>query len=375
VQDEIRYLGIEMGENSHKPNSPDKTLKQRFGDCKDKSYLLCTLLKALNIEASPVLLNTVYKKTIGSWLPTATAFDHVAVRVKLNGVFYWLDPTISYQRGTLESISFPDYQLGLVVNDGTTDLTVIPFKNKGRVTVKEVFNVADMSGNVNLIVTSNYTGSYADNIRQDFKNNSINEKQKDYLDYYAAYIDKIKADSLKYVSNEESGDFTTIEYYSLSDFWGKMNSIKNVSFEPYVINGVIKKLKDENRIMPFSLPFPAIYNEEIEILLPDNWSIQQFSEDVSCSNFKLSYTYNCSGNKVSLKYYYENLKDHVLPEEFKSFEESLVKADKSLGYSLTSSFVSETGLITSNDNNYSYLYLILGICVFVTIMVRKNKNR
>src|SRR5687768_2988897 len=44
VQDEIRYLGIEMGENSHKPNSPDKTLKQRFGDCKDKSYLLCTLL-------------------------------------------------------------------------------------------------------------------------------------------------------------------------------------------------------------------------------------------------------------------------------------------------------------------------------------------
>jgi transglutaminase-like putative cysteine protease len=46
VQDDIRYMGIEIGINSHKPNPPDKIFAQRFGDCKDKSYLLVTMLNA-----------------------------------------------------------------------------------------------------------------------------------------------------------------------------------------------------------------------------------------------------------------------------------------------------------------------------------------
>lgn len=64
VQDDIRYMGIEMGIHSHQPHSPAQIFNQRFGDCKDKAYLLCTLLRALNVEAWPVLNNTSYKKTI-----------------------------------------------------------------------------------------------------------------------------------------------------------------------------------------------------------------------------------------------------------------------------------------------------------------------
>ena len=42
VQDEIRYLGLEMGRNSHQPHPPAQTLERRFGDCKDKAALLVT---------------------------------------------------------------------------------------------------------------------------------------------------------------------------------------------------------------------------------------------------------------------------------------------------------------------------------------------
>src|SRR5206468_8365093 len=96
VQDEIRYMGIEMGKNSYKPHSPDRVMQQRFGDCKDKSYLLCTLLQAMNIEASPVLISTSYKKTITNWLPSPALFDHCNVRVQLEGKTFWFDPTIMY---------------------------------------------------------------------------------------------------------------------------------------------------------------------------------------------------------------------------------------------------------------------------------------
>ncbi|WP_315818653.1 DUF3857 and transglutaminase domain-containing protein [Paraflavitalea speifideaquila] len=64
VQDDVRYLGIEMGDRSHRPHHLDKVFAQRFGDCKDKTYLLCTMLRALDVEAYPVLISTSYRKTL-----------------------------------------------------------------------------------------------------------------------------------------------------------------------------------------------------------------------------------------------------------------------------------------------------------------------
>ena len=64
VQDEVRYMGIEMGVNSHKPHAPDAVFAQRFGDCKDKTYLFCTLLQGMNIPAYPVLVNTGFKQRL-----------------------------------------------------------------------------------------------------------------------------------------------------------------------------------------------------------------------------------------------------------------------------------------------------------------------
>src|SRR5258708_3270917 len=58
VQDDIRYLGIEMGRGSHEPRQPAVVLAQRYGDCKDKALLLATLLRELGIEAYPALVNT-----------------------------------------------------------------------------------------------------------------------------------------------------------------------------------------------------------------------------------------------------------------------------------------------------------------------------
>jgi hypothetical protein len=114
VQDDIRYMGIEMGENSHKPAAPSKVFAQRYGDCKEKSYLLCCMLNAMSIEASPVLINTDSKRSINVLLPAPTDFNHVTVRVKLDNVYYWFDPTIAYQRGEIKNLFYPDYKLGLL---------------------------------------------------------------------------------------------------------------------------------------------------------------------------------------------------------------------------------------------------------------------
>jgi hypothetical protein len=64
VQNEVRYLGLEYGIGAYKPNSPNKVFEQRFGDCKDKSLLVITMLKEMGIKAYPMLVNTYLKQTI-----------------------------------------------------------------------------------------------------------------------------------------------------------------------------------------------------------------------------------------------------------------------------------------------------------------------
>jgi Domain of Unknown Function with PDB structure (DUF3857)/Transglutaminase-like superfamily len=53
VQSEIRYFSVSLGESSHRPTQPDVVVYQRYGDCKDKSLLLMTLLEALGIPSKP----------------------------------------------------------------------------------------------------------------------------------------------------------------------------------------------------------------------------------------------------------------------------------------------------------------------------------
>ncbi len=368
VQDDVRYMGIEMGENSHKPRPPEKVLAQRFGDCKDKSYLLCTLLRALHIEATPVLINSRYKKTIKDWLPSSTIFDHVTVKVKLNDSVYFFDPTISYQRGQIEDISYPDYQCGLVISDSSTSLTNIPMHEKGMVKVKEVFNILSMSGSVQLNVISSYSGSFADDMRSSFNNSSEYEILKGFKEFYASYFEKIMGDSLKFEDDDSTGIFTTKEYYTIPELWKAEGGKKKAHFQSFVIDGILKKPSELNRSMPFSIRFPARYKEHIEINLPEEWDVSDFSDKVSCANFFIKADFSSSYRKILLEYEYESFKDGVSLLEISQFLDSYNKADKSFGYELTWGIGRQT-FDTENKTNENNDTFSIGLLVVIVIGV------
>ncbi len=344
VQDDIRYMGFEMGENSHKPADPSKVFAQRFGDCKEKSYLLCCMLRAMNIEANPVLINTVDKKNIGNLLPAANDFDHVTVRVKLGNSYYWFDPTIAYQRGDIKNFFYPDYQAGLVIADSTVDITPIEFRSMSYQHVREVFNVKKMVGKGTLTVTTQFQGAQADNQRSDFNSESISEIMTSFQKFYATYYEDIMADSLTYTDNDSTGIFTTIEYYTIPKFWDSGRADRNsFSFSSFIINNVVRNPKEKDRKMPFRLLYPAKYEEEVVIQLPQNWKVTDGEIHLKNS----SYEYNClfyyAYNTVHLVADYESFKDYVAPEEapeyfndykkyedYTSFEISLGKGEDDL---------------------------------------------
>ena len=126
VQSEIRNFSVSIGESSHRPHVPEWVLSKRYGDCKDKTYLLLSLLRRLGVEATPVLVSSQAPRAPAKVLPAPWPFDHVVVRASVEGTVVTLDPTAQEQVAQLFVIAQPPpWMQGLAASAQTTALTVM----------------------------------------------------------------------------------------------------------------------------------------------------------------------------------------------------------------------------------------------------------
>ncbi|NUO52107.1 MAG: hypothetical protein HOV80_24915, partial [Polyangiaceae bacterium] len=109
VADDIRYVNYVSGEY-WLPNRPQQCLARKQGDCDDKAMLLISLLRAIGIEATPVLVQT---RITG--MPSVLMGKDAAVPLFDHGIAYlpgkggkpgtWLDATSPQSRlGPLPSM-------------------------------------------------------------------------------------------------------------------------------------------------------------------------------------------------------------------------------------------------------------------------------
>jgi transglutaminase-like putative cysteine protease len=185
VQDEVIYMGIEIGPYSHKANDPMKVFNRRYGDCKDKSLLLVSMLLADGIDAHMVLVNTDLLGHLKEYIPGNNLFNHAVVVANVNGKQIWVDATIDDQGGVGTNIYFPDYGLGLILAQGSQGLTIIPASAAGETVCEEKYTVKNEKSPVGFDVKTTYTLSEADDMRDRLASNGMAETEKDYLDYYA----------------------------------------------------------------------------------------------------------------------------------------------------------------------------------------------
>lgn len=94
VASQIRYVGIELGQGAYQPSPASQVFQMRYGDCKDKTTLLISMLNILGIKAFPVLLNPTPYERIDDEIPSLGQFSHVIAAVpKDDGSYIWLDAT------------------------------------------------------------------------------------------------------------------------------------------------------------------------------------------------------------------------------------------------------------------------------------------
>lgn len=341
VQDEIRYLGIEVGPNSHKPYPIKTILSRRFGDCKDKSLLLCTMLRELGLDARPALVDTVEQGSISDWLPSPLAFNHVVVFLRLEDREFWFDPTNSYQGGPLDQLYFPDYRKALVIAPDTRALSDVRpggFQENS-LEMTEFFDFQDFEGEATMRVRTVYRGNEADSMRGHIADTSREEIGKSYLNYYARCYPQVRAiDPPRFRDSVERNVITVEESYHLTGLWEKSEGEDHRIQMEFVAQGIrdaIEKPSTRVRTMPFEISHPSRVKQVIEIDFP--WTLEFDSENttVTDDSFLATYSAESSGPKLTLRYTYESLKDHVLPEGVSTYIANIEKMQGLLSYEIT----------------------------------------
>ena len=154
IQEQIRYISIAIGTGAFKPHLCADVLEYGYGDCKDMTSLLITLLKATNIQAFPALLSTKGHRTLLADMPKVKQFDHVVVTVPLNDEYIWLDPACrNCQFGQLP---FEDQKTSaLLIKPDGGELTVTPETEEDENVARTFWEIklnSDCSASGNLII-------------------------------------------------------------------------------------------------------------------------------------------------------------------------------------------------------------------------------
>jgi hypothetical protein len=342
VQKTVRYLGVEVGPGSHAPSPPDLVLSRRFGDCKDKTLLTLTLLKALGIDAQAALVSSKKRQGVADMQASPGAFDHVIVHAKIGDQTYWLDPTLPPQPGGIQDISQAAFGFAMVLDPTQQGLTAM---GTGPATTytRKVLTVFDSSGGwqkpVPFTVTSYLDGLSAERMRSTLAKESAENLQQKLTNYFARYYTGIQVvRPFEVRDNKASNQVVMTEYYLIPDFW---KTARNDRAEAYAaipdIHDFLKIPQNTVRTEPMALAHPMDISQTTYLLVPKKWTLKDAKVKVSDAVFEFQSDATFEPGRLTMVDRYRTLSDAIEPQNMASYLANAKKARDALGYSITRS--------------------------------------
>jgi hypothetical protein len=349
TQETIRYLGLEFGEGSHRPNAPELVIARKFGDCKDKSLLLTRLLRRHGIDAAPALVGTGYREGIASALPGPGVFDHVITRVVLDGRRYWLDGTRLYQGGRLDRIGVIDYGQALVLEPGqAAPAPMFPeFPLELSSSVEEHYYATDFSGPVRFVVTSRYLGNAAESQRYQLRSTSRAALQDKLLDYYSQFHDGIAVAAPLEVRDDVDGNVVTVtETYRVPDFWRREGKMLSHRMLVLAFHGLLDTPREVNRRSPLLLSQPRYVSSRSYVHYPTDVKMKLDAAPVRMEGPGFSYVFK---DRYADNTYYHQAEFTILRPWIEAAEApvmltALRKARREMDFSMSFQDPASTGL-------------------------------
>ncbi len=353
VQENIRYMGIELGVNSHQPRKPMVTYESKFGDCKDKTILLKAILNYMGIKATPALVSTTLTKGLKNRLPNPKLFDHVILHVQLKDGVFWLDPTSTNQGSSLDSLGLPDFGYAMLINNDTQSLTKIDrLATQNNIkSITEKFTQRTEADIYDLHINTNYTGDFAEYWRAAIDANTIKEINNQFESFYIKYYNKVKSiEPVQFEDQSEINHINATENYEIDGLWAQSGRFEALETYASNITDYVSLPARPNRKSPLSLNHPIELNhkfiiDQAESIINDDMK----TVHISTKDIDYRRTFDRKEGQIHIHHHYKTLSDHVNSEDLAEHLKSLRQIRKALSVTLVRKMAFEEKIQNSEN--------------------------
>lgn len=270
VQDDFRYLSMNLELGGWIPSPPLLVAQRRYGDCKDLAWLTAAVLRSWGLAARPVLVETGLREQIVSLLPMTLLFNHCVVEVEVAGKTRWFDLTEQSQGGSFSTQAIAWFGHGLIIDPRSEGLSKQPGERSGGTyELRETLLVATRRGVASLAEQRiRAEGLQADNLRHLRKHLGADEFIKDREQQAQRRYGKARrTGTLQWRDDRQKNVCELVETFAIKDVVHPDESGRRASFE-VPANLALQTLvipDDKPRRTPWAMPFPLEVRHEITV--------------------------------------------------------------------------------------------------------------
>ena len=318
AQRDVRYVAIEVGIGGFKPHPAAEVFSHRYGDCKDKATVLSSMLAQIGVKSFYMLIHDsrgIYTEKT----PPNRGFNHAILAIQLPdlgvsksmpalyehpklGHLLIFDPTNEWvPLGQLPHYEQDNYSL-LVTDDGG-ELIHLPVSqpelNKVTRTARvKLLPDGALQGEIEE-VRSGYSAMYG---RAYLQNESHNDQKKMLEHFWGPTIGNFKIESFELLNADDIDKDLVIRYKFTSDHYAK-NAGPLLLVRPHVVGEMAGHIDSTKpRTHPYEVDAPFMRVENVEIVLPDGYKVDELPDPAKATAAFADYTSKTESTGNVLKY-------------------------------------------------------------------------
>ncbi|MGQ9619012.1 MAG: DUF3857 domain-containing transglutaminase family protein [Candidatus Aminicenantia bacterium] len=328
VAKEIRNVELDFGEGGYEVHNSDVVLRNRYGDWKDKSALLVSMLESVGIKSFPVLANKE-KIEVFRDVPAMKQFNIVLVAIPNNGDYIYLSPFSNDSHfGYFSEGKDSD---GLIVRkDGVEFREIHCLEDLRSFSKNEISGEIDEKGNIKGKISAELSGIFDKMARSILKDKTAKEREQFFNEAVNRVFDQGKSISYKIsdlknifekaiVSQEFSAEKFAI-------FQGNVMLLR-IPGTPFTFANLPVAPRLSKRNYPFAIPDMCEVINEIKLLISGNFKPLYLPEEIvhkkDFGEFELSVSYDGEKSELKIKRRYLLLKREISVKEYDEFKSVL----------------------------------------------------
>ena len=273
LQRNTRYVALELGINGWQPHAAESVIKNKYGDCKDLSTLMVSMLKAGSINAYPALALTRGRGMVDSSRPD-NQFNHCITCVPMGGDTLWLECTSDWVRAGEMPESIENINALVITPDGGK-LVRTPQKNYLQNKRTSIF-----TGQLNSEHKFLFDGllTFSGNYKYDLNASADYLKKRQEIEFINYLFDGVKTNpnigKYEIVQGKKAGKPTRVNI--IGSLGGMARKIgRHMVLDPFIFNKITEDDVPDSteRKFDFFFKFPKMLEDSLVVKLPPGYKM------------------------------------------------------------------------------------------------------